>query len=119
MAADDSLNPDAETCAYCGRAIGPRRTGYRHKRELDHIVPDKHGRGGCSHPENKVWVCSGVGGCNESKGDRTPIEFYNRLEKQGAFKAGEYSLKERDAFLANVAYWEALAVRHLFEEHSR
>lgn len=109
-------------CAYCGRPLaerGKRPRSGEAPREKDHIIPDKHGKGGCDCPENKVYVCGGDDGCNETKGDKTPLEYYNFLADNGRFAAGGYSLRQQDEFLAQCAYWEARALRHLAEKHGR
>jgi 5-methylcytosine-specific restriction endonuclease McrA len=53
------LNRDGRRCAYCG---GPATT-------IDHILP--RSRGGKNTWLNTAAAC---GGCNQRKGDRTPVE---------------------------------------------
>jgi hypothetical protein len=122
MADQETLADDIGTCAYCDRPLadkGKRPRSGQARREKDHIIPDKHGRGGCDCPENKVWVCSGRDGCNETKRDMTPLEYYNFLDSNGRFDDGGYSLRQRERFLAQCAYWEARALAHLHEKHGK
>ncbi|MDA0988395.1 MAG: HNH endonuclease signature motif containing protein [Chloroflexi bacterium] len=101
------------TCAYCERPL------VRGKSEIDHIIPDKHERGGCNCPENKVYACSGSDGCNETKGDKTHLEYFNYLDESGGFKDGGYTLAEQERFLSHCAYWEVMALRHLKQYGNR
>lgn len=61
-------------CAACGR---PR--GLWHTMATDHWMPLS--KGGPTTPGNIVPLCHGVGGCNNSKADRDPIEWL--LDKFG------------------------------------
>jgi len=53
------LARDHYSCAYCGRTATT----------VDHVMPSS--RGGANSWSNTVAAC---GGCNQRKGDRTPVE---------------------------------------------
>jgi 5-methylcytosine-specific restriction endonuclease McrA len=53
------LRRDHYQCAYCGRTATT----------VDHVTPSS--RGGANTWQNTVAAC---GGCNQRKGDRTPVE---------------------------------------------
>lgn len=97
-------------CAYCGRRLNVSNDLDSQKEE-DHVVPVS--RGGCECEENKVDVCRD---CKRAKGDMTPVEYYSWHEK-GPFDYGGWTLAERQRFLMQAAYWEALARRHLLETY--
>jgi hypothetical protein len=122
MTEKETLADYIGACAYCDRPLaakGKRPRSGRSPREIDHIIPDKHGKGGCDCPENKVYVCSGRDGCNETKGDMTPLEYYNFLDANGRFDDGGYSIRQRERFLSQCGYWEARALAHLLERHRK
>lgn len=122
MSERETLADELGECAYCERPLadkGKRPRSGQAPREIDHIIPHKHGKGGCDCPQNKVYVCGGRDGCNETKGDMTPLEYYNFLSSNGRFEAGGYSLRGQERFLAQCAYWEARALLHLREKHGK
>ena len=65
-------NRDGSICYYCGEESPSG--------DLDHIIPLS--RGGDDSPSNLTWSCSE---CNQSKGDKTPLEWLYPHEADNAY----------------------------------
>lgn len=78
-------------CAVCGRP-----QGLWHKLAADHWIPLNCSTCPGTVPTNIIPLCHGVGGCNNSKGDRLPKEWL--LWKFGQFKADEILKRIDDYF---------------------
>lgn len=120
MTVPETAADDMGVCAYCERPLvdrGKRPRGGQALRKIDNIIP--FNRCNCNHPDNKVYVCGGRDGCKRAKGNRTPLEYYNQQVSSDAFDAGGWSLRQRERFLAQCAYWEAHALAHLQKEHHK
>lgn len=76
-------------CAVCGRPAG-----FWHTLAQDHWIPVK--RGGNYTPDNILPLCHGVGGCNNSKESRDPVEWL--VKRFGERKAKKILKRIQDYF---------------------
>lgn len=76
-------------CAICGRPAG-----FWHTLAQDHWIPVK--RGGNYTPGNILPLCHGVGGCNNSKESRDPVEWL--IKRFGERKAKKILKRIQDYF---------------------